>query len=112
MAEKRRAKRYLKRLKLRYGPENAVRLAFTEEISFTGLFIKTHYVMKPGSIITIELYYSEDMKISIEGRVMWAKRVPAPLLNQVKKAGMGVKIIRILSGKEMYQKLCSVQRKI
>jgi hypothetical protein len=112
MADKRRARRYQKRLKLRFGADNPIRFGFTEELSATGLFIKTSFIMKSGSIINIEISNHKETTISIEGKVMWAKRVPAQLLTQVKKAGMGIKILKILSGDETYKKLCTLHSKL
>jgi hypothetical protein len=73
MPEKKHLKRYLKRLRVRYGLEKPVKLAFTEDISMTGLFISTHDLVKPGSEIVAEIYLSDDIKILLKGCVMWAK---------------------------------------
>ena len=104
MAEKRYLKRYLKRLKVRYGLEQAVKLAFTEDISTTGIFIRTYDVLKLGSVILVEIYLSDDTKIMCKGRVMWEKKLPPAMVGQVKKAGMGIKIVEFLSdGKNVWR---------
>ena len=105
MAEKRYLKRYLKRLKVRYGLEQPVKLAFTEDISTTGIFIRTYDVIKPGSVILVEIYLSDDNKIMFKGRVMWEKKLPPALVGQAKKAGMGIKIVEFLSdGESVWKK--------
>ena len=105
MAEKRYLKRYLKRLKVRYGLEQPVKLAFTEDISTTGIFIRTYDVLKPGSVILVEIYLSDDTKIMFKGRVMWEKKLPPALVGQAKKAGMGIKIVEFLSdGESVWKK--------
>jgi Tfp pilus assembly protein PilZ len=106
MAEKRYLKRYLKRLKVRYGLEQAVKLAFTEDISTTGIFIRTYDVLKPGSVILVEIYLPDDTKIMFKGRVMWEKKLPPALVGQVKKTGMGIKIVEFLSDGESVWKKC------
>ncbi len=73
MSEKRRATRQRRRLKLRYGSDSLLKLAFTEDISETGMLIKTSTVMKPGSLITIELYATDATIISLRGLVMWGE---------------------------------------
>jgi len=106
MAEKRYLKRYLKRLKVRYGLEQPVKLAFTEDISTTGIFIRTYDVIKPGSVILVEIYFSDDTKIMFKGRVMWEKKLPPALVGQAKKAGMGIKIVEFLSeGESVWRKI-------
>ena len=111
MAEKRFIKRYLKRLKVRYGVEQPVKLAFTEDITDAGMFIRTHDVIKPGSVIVVEVCLSEETKITLKGRVMWEKKLPPAMVGQVKKAGMGIKILEILNdGKTLWEefvKSCS-----
>jgi len=105
MAEKRYLKRYLKRLKVRYGLEQPVKLAFTEDISTTGIFIRTYDVIKPGIVILVEIYLSDDTKIMFKGRVMWEKKLPPALVGQAKKAGMGIKIVEFLSdGESVWKK--------
>lgn len=107
MANKRKTERFLKRLKLRFGIEKPTWLAFSDEVSLTGMSIRTQNVLPPGSMVVIELYTSDDTAILLKGSVMWGKRVPAPLVQQVKKAGMGIRILEILSGGEKFYQLCS-----
>jgi hypothetical protein len=107
MANKRKAQRFLKRLKLRFGIEKPTWLAFSDEVSLTGMSIRTQNVLTPGSMVVIELYTSDDTAVLLKGRVMWGKRVPAPLVQQVKKAGMGIQILQILAGGEKFYQLCA-----
>jgi len=100
MVEKRLSKRFLRRLKVRYGLDQPSKLAFTEDICATGIFIRTYDVIKPGSIINVEIYLSEDRKILLKGCVKWVKKLPPVMVGQAKKAGMGVKILEVLSDGE------------
>lgn len=102
MAENRVTNRTRKRTTLIFGTGDALnRRAFTEDISPTGLFIKTANVCTPDTMLTVELL-DQGAPIRFEARVMWAKRVPQNLFHLVKKSGMGVRIVRFLCGRELY----------
>ena len=66
----------------------------------TGLSIRTHEVVKPGSVIVAELYLSDDTKILIKGCVTWAKKLPPAMAGETKQEGMGIKIVKFLSNGE------------
>ena len=106
MAEKRNINRYRKRLQLRFGENGPAHMAFTEDISESGLFIRTSRVYPPNTNLEIELLSIEDDElVNMKGVVMWAKAVPSALLRTAKKSGMGVKITNITSGEGSYNKL-------
>jgi Tfp pilus assembly protein PilZ len=104
--DKRDIKRHKKRIQLRYGLEGPDKIGFTEDISDTGIFIKSPQVMNPGKIIFVELRLSDQSNILVKGRVMWAKKVPQSLLGKV-KGGMGIHILTFEQGEEEYHKLCA-----
>jgi hypothetical protein len=106
MAEKRLDKRVRRRVALRFGTDGATRLGFTEDISPEGLFIKTTDVATPGSRLTVTLILQDDKAVTLEGRVMWAKKVPSQMIRLVKKCGLGLKIERFIEGEELYRELC------
>ncbi len=106
MADKRTLKRHRKRLSLKFGIEEPVRLAFTEDISPQGLFIKTANVCPAGNTIKIDLTLPDNQVVQIEAKVLWAKKVPPQMIHTIKKSGMGVRIVRILSGEELYGRMC------
>lgn len=106
MADKRKIRRLRKRLSVRFGIEKADRVAFTEDISHHGLFIKTANVAPPGSTIVVEMALTETCNITLEARVMWAKKVPANMIRLVKKSGMGLRILRIIEGQQAFVGLC------
>lgn len=103
--DKRDIKRHKKRIQLRYGLENPDKIAFTEDISSTGIFIKSPIVLQPGKIIFIELVVNSNTPIRLKGRIMWAKKVPQNLLRKV-KGGMGIHILSFEQGEDEYCKLC------
>ncbi|RII25351.1 MAG: pilus assembly protein PilZ [Geobacter sp.] len=106
MAEKRDIIRLRKRLTLRFGVEEPARMAFTEDISPEGMFIKTTNICPPGSRIKINLTAQSGEVLAMEALVMWAKKVPPQMIHLVKKCGMGVRITRFINGEEAYQQLC------
>ena len=106
MAEKRNLGRHRKRFSLRFGVGEPVRLAFTEDISSSGLFIKTASTCNPGTTVTVELELGGGITVRLEARVMWAKKVPPQMIHLVPRAGMGVKILRFISNEQIYLALC------
>jgi hypothetical protein len=105
MAEKRKIKRTLKRLKLRYGVSRASTLAFTEDVSETGVFVRTVNVMGPGVIMQVELFMPDNLPVTFEARVVWSRRVPGSLIH-LSKGGMGLVITKFLSGEGKYLDFC------
>lgn len=102
MADKRDIRRIKKRISVRFGIENATRVAFTEDVSMTGMFIKTPNVAPPNTKLRIEFEIPEGPRVEIEVRVMWAKKVPQNLFHLVKKSGMGVRFLRFHSGEDAF----------
>ena len=100
MADKRDITRHKKRLPIRYGIDEASRTAFSEDISLTGMFIKTPNIAPPNTKIKIEFDIADEYRVKIEARVMWAKKVPHNMFHLVKKCGMGIRFLRITSGEE------------
>lgn len=101
MADKRDIKRHKKRLSIRFGLDEPNRMAFTEDISITGMFIKTPNVCVPNSKIKIE-FVVENGLVQLEARVMWAKKVPQNLFHLVKKSGMGIRFLKFHAGEEHF----------
>ena len=63
-------------------------LGHTEDISPQGLFVQTIFVLPRGTALDLEIDL-EDGTIARRGRVVWAKRSPAPLAKK-KRCGMGI----------------------
>lgn len=102
MAEKRIIKRVRRRLSLRFGQDKPVRMAFTEDVTDDGMFIKTTNLYRPGTQIAIEIILPDERKVNLIGMVRWTKKVPPNMIHLVKKAGMGVKILRFVDGEENF----------
>lgn len=105
MAEKRGIKRRLKRINLMFGVDKPTNVGFTVDISDTGIFLKSANVYPPGALLDITLSMPNDGVAHFQGQVRWAKSVPPNLIHVVKKAGMGVKIIKFFEGENAYHKL-------
>lgn len=92
--EKRAKNRIARRLFIRFGPDNALNIGFTGDISLTGIFIKTNTIFPPGSVLKMEVELPDSKILHLKGTVMWAKRVPPTLVRHIKKSGMGVKVLQ------------------
>ena len=118
MAEKRNIIRLKKRLSLKFGTDAPTRVAFTEDLSPKGLFVKTVSPLPPGTRVIIELTLPDGEIVLLEGMSRWRKSAPPQVIHLVNKKGMGVKILRFISGEEFYlrimdefnDKFCSVRR--
>ena len=98
---KRDIERLKRRLTVRFGIEDTNRVAFTEDISLTGMFIKTPNICPPNTKILVE-FEVDKSKIELVARVMWAKKVPQNLFHLVKKSGMGIRFLRFTSGEAQF----------
>ena len=89
--QKRVTNRARKRLMVRFGVAKPDRTAFTKNISETGLFINTNQVVRPGTMVQVEVHFP-DRTFSHWARVVWAKQVPAQLAHIV-ECGMGIRFM-------------------
>jgi len=110
MAEKRGRARKKKRLKLRFGQELPKRMAFTEDLSTSGLFVVTAQPEPPGTRLWVQLLLPDKKEVIVRGRVQWAKKVPANLVHIAKKAGMGIRLTGFESGERAFKALISELR--
>lgn len=102
MADKRDIRRIKKRITIRFGIDDAVKVAFTQDVSMTGMFIMTPSVITPNSRIIIKFDLPEGSRVELEARVMWAKKVPANLFHLAKKSGMGVRFLCFHTGEDAF----------
>ena len=102
MTEKRDIRRIRKRIQVRFGIDETVRVAFSEDISMIGMFIRTPHIIPPNSRIIIEIMLPDGNRVELEARVMWAKKVPANLFHLVKKSGLGVRFLHFNAGEAAF----------
>lgn len=111
MTEKRYPVRHRKRLSVRFGIGQANRVAFTEDLSMSGMFIRSLNVCPPNTRLLIDLLLEDENRVVLEARVMWARKVPQNLFHLARKCGMGVRILHFLSGEEHFRRVCDGMRK-
>jgi hypothetical protein len=102
MPEKRNLSRIKKRLPIKIGTETPDRVAFTEDLSFNGIFVKTVSPLPPGTRLKIQLTMPDGTTVLMEGMSRWRKSVPAQVIHLANKKGMGIKILKFISGEEIY----------
>lgn len=102
VADKRDIRRIKQRITIYFGTDDVSRLAFTEDISMTGMFIKTPNIFPINSTVTIQFALPDGSVVRLEGRVTWAKKVPPNLFHLVKKSGMGIHFLRFIAGEELF----------
>jgi len=105
VAEKRVINRKRKRLMVRFGVDEARRIAFTDDISDKGMFITTAMPEKPGTIVLLEVETPDGETVKCQGQVRWARKIPQSMLRVASKGGMGVKLGNFTQGKEAYQQM-------
>ncbi len=108
--DKRKDERHRKRLSLKYGVDEPKNIGFTEDISETGIFIRSAAPVAPGSLLVVELKTKDSEKVRLKGRIMWAKKVPQTMMHRI-KGGMGLLITEFIDGKELFNQLCEDRKK-
>jgi hypothetical protein len=103
---KRWVKRQRKRIPLRFGVEAPNKIAFTDDITREGLFIRSALAVVPGTRLKVELTTPEG-NILLDAEVRWAKRIPPHMVNKL-KGGMGLRILAFHAGAELYQQICDL----
>ncbi len=100
MAEKRQerngksSKRVPFRFTVKYGPhEPPEHLSFTDNVSESGIHIKTNKVFRPGTKIYMIITANEGT-VKAEGIVKWAKKAPPSFARHV-KIGMGIEFTKV-----------------
>ncbi len=95
------------KLGVNFGVRDISNLGFTEDISASGIFLKTARVFPVGTDLKIEMKTDQGELIRLIGYVHWSKEVAPNLVWSVNDAGMGIQIIRFVCGQHEYFKLLS-----
>jgi hypothetical protein len=106
MAEKRINPRFVVRLPALYGSQDPLKSGMTENISEGGLFIRGTVLHPCDSYLKIELDMSSEEVVVLVGKVRWLRKNPPTLARIGQMGGMGIKIVRFLSGPAVYLALC------
>jgi len=90
--EKRKSLRINKKLEVRFQTLTEY-TAITNDISETGLFIKTNMAIKPGSIINLKLNLPDAQELFLAGKIIRSIKAPPGIFSPVKSSGVGVELI-------------------
>ena len=95
-------KRLTIKLQVNFGDRRLDNMGFTDDISASGLFIKTAVVFPSNTKLGIEVVLPGGETARMKGYVNWSKGVSPNLVWATKDAGMGVKITEFIQGKDDY----------
>ncbi len=95
--EKRRTRRFTRRLRVRFGEHELGQSGFTSDVSATGLFVVTSSPVNLGQRLHVEVGIDTNRRLLFEGVVARLNIVPAELRTVV-KGGFG---LRFLTGPEL-----------
>lgn len=101
---KRTSQRINRRLTVRFGPKQPEHLGYTIDISAEGLFIGATTVYQSGGVLLVQLTTREGATVLLRGEIRWAQKMPAQYAHKL-KSGMGLRILEILEGREIYESL-------
>jgi hypothetical protein len=76
-----------RRLAVRFGVRGPERLGYSQNISESGLYIETNYVIDPGTDLQLEIDTPEKM-FEMWATVVWARRYPLSF-QRVMRGGLG-----------------------
>jgi len=91
--EKRDAKRYIKKVPMRFGTQICDHIGVTHNISESGVLLKSNRIFPPSTKLTLEFSLSSKTTVSCQGIVQWAKRVPPAFTRLIQNHGMGITLI-------------------
>jgi Tfp pilus assembly protein PilZ len=91
MADKRRQRRYRRRLMVKFGEAELNQSGFTTDISASGVFIQAPRLVNLDSRVHIQIFFQNGFRF-FEGEVRRHKQVPLKLRN-VERGGFGVRFL-------------------
>jgi hypothetical protein len=101
VSDSRLEQRSKKRLAIKFGHDKLDHIGYLSDVSSQGFFVESRIVYKSGIVLNCELTTRNGETILIEGRVQWSKK-GALRLSHVMKSGMGIYILKILKGEDIY----------
>jgi hypothetical protein len=102
-SDRRLKPRNRRRIQVRYGEKEPVRIAFTEDVHREGLFLKTAQPLRPGKSLNLELTFPDYGTVLVHGQVQWARKVPANLIRVANKGGMGIRFLEVRQGNDVFE---------
>ncbi len=92
-AERRRARRHIRRLSVRYGESELTGSGFTNDLSETGAFVVAARLPPLGTRVRLQVHLNTSRSVYFEGVVERHKLVPKGLA-QLEKGGFGVRFLK------------------
>lgn len=89
--DKRERQRRKTHMTVRFGLERPETLGIVTDVSKGGVHISTNAVFPPGSTVHLQVQLPGGEQLSLQGRVMRAKRVPQILMASM-RGGMGIRL--------------------
>lgn len=87
--KRREGHRFTKRLESTFAAEGMRFRGISSDISAGGLFIRTQHALRPGTVIDIEIFLSDQKVSRVKGIVRRSTKTPVTTI----KNGMGVQLI-------------------
>lgn len=92
MRERRKARRYGKRLSVRWGEAAFEHAGFTQDVSSSGMFVVSRALPEVGRRVHLQVQVTATQAVHFEGRVQRHKQAPRAL-QSVAPSGFGVSFI-------------------
>lgn len=96
MAEKRRNPRKKTRIVVDFDTEKTKTTGFTNDVSRSGLFVRTIRIPKIGTVLKAVLHLPDGKQVAVEGTVVRSFRAPTTL-RSVLPSGFALRISRVAS---------------
>jgi hypothetical protein len=106
VTERRAKKRYRVQVPVTYGINDPDRSGVTEDVSEGGLFVRSAFTHPRNTILKIELTTINKESIVLIGKVRWTRRAHAGVRQTGLINGMGIQILRFISGLGFFAALC------
>jgi len=92
LMEKRKSPRINKRLEIKFQTATDY-TAITNDLSETGLFIRTNKAINPGTIIDLKLNLPNAQELFLTGKIIRNIKALPGIFNPLKSSGLGVQLI-------------------
>ncbi len=89
MAQKRKERRYKKRLEVEFSASGVTLKGISADISERGMFIRTRYPFRPGTLTDVKIYLPDGQVARVRGIVRHAYKTDITIL----KNGMGIEFV-------------------
>ncbi|HEY6066467.1 MAG TPA: PilZ domain-containing protein [Thermoanaerobaculia bacterium] len=105
MPEKRFSTRRKRRYLVEWLSDEILCTGFTEDISPTGIFVRSAYIPRVGTVLTLQLQLPTGEKLRVRGRVIRTHRLPQQM-RSVLPSGFAIRLSE--APEEYFQLLASL----